>query len=332
MNQFLNQLAAAPSPFGALEPKRRTRSPLLGPKRRRRLIENLHLDSVCLRPEGWVYPADTPANRGENLSQSAISEATRRLNSHPSARNSSNFSSLLSEAVKALNPQLENNRVDFFFRVARTPTPLTGRVWNVCSLSTLQYSFGGPDGPWERAVYDWLESPDPATLPLQPDRGALGLCRKDSAFWLSDQSPLDLLASRNIKVGSADAAWAILRELALPGFETRQRRKEAMGLVAIEFAANRLQDGNHSGVAWKPTAIDALNFKGYCFLPGGPSDDHGLTWPLQQTLYRHEQRNGLREYVHPHIAVPAIEGGVRMVHLLGFLDADAETKWNSLAP
>lgn len=105
-----------------------------------------------------------------------------------------------------------------------------------------------------------------------------------------------------------------------------------MGLVAIEFPATLLQTTDTASQAWKPTAVDALNFKGYCFLPGKAADPHGLTWPLRKCLRRHDLRDGLREFVHPRIAVPALAGGVRTVHLLGFLDADAETKWNNLAP
>jgi hypothetical protein len=236
------------------------------------------------------------------------------------------------KAGEALNPLAPTGQCDFFFRFATTPKPLPARLWNVCSLNALQYSFRGAGSAWEKAVYDWLTSASPATLPVQPDGGAIGLCRAGSSFWLSDQSPFDLLAPKGIAIGTPEAALTVLCELALPGFETRQRRKDAMGLVAIEFSPDQLQDPGHAGQAWKPTAIDALNFKGYCFLPGKMVDVYGLTWPLQKCLQRHHQRDGLHEYVHPHIAAPALVGGARMVHLLGFLDADAEAAWNSLVP
>lgn len=182
-----------------------------------------------------------------------------------------------------------------------------------------------------KALHDWMTAPDPSGLPVQPDGGHFGLCHAASSFWLSDQSPLDLLAARGIASGTQDAAWAVLQELALPGFETRTRRQEAMGLVAIEFPASLLDAGSPSQ-AWKPTAIDALNFKGYCFLPGRSADNHGLTWPLQKCLRRHSSRDGLREFVHPHIRVPALVGGRRTVHLLGLFDGAARTKWDNLTP
>jgi hypothetical protein len=105
-----------------------------------------------------------------------------------------------------------------------------------------------------------------------------------------------------------------------------------MGLVTVEFPATHLRDLGKTAQAWKPTAIDALNFKGYCFLPGKSTDSHGLTWPLRKCLRQHDLRDGLREYVHPRISVPALEGAARTVHLLGFLDAAAEATWNSLLP
>ncbi|TDU81316.1 hypothetical protein EI77_00620 [Prosthecobacter fusiformis] len=236
------------------------------------------------------------------------------------------------EAGKALNPMIAGAGCDFFFRKASAFESLTGRVWNVAPLNALRFNFLGAGGVWKKAVYDWFTAAAPASLPVQPDGGLVSLCANGSSFWLSDQSPLDLLAAKGMKQGTQDAAWTVLRELALPGYETRGRRREAMGLVAIEFDAALLVDGVIQGGAWKPTAMDALNFKGYCFLPGKAPDPHGLTWPLLKILRRHSAKDGLREFVHPHIAVPALEGGVRTVHLLGLFDAECETAWNSLSP
>lgn len=327
MDRFLNQLITASGPFS------RPGLPTLGAGRRNRLVENLHLDGPDLRPAGWTYPASIPSGRGGNLLASAVAEATRRLDAHGKARDPAlSFSSLLHEVGKALNPiPATGGGCDFFFRAASPVARLSGRVWNVTSLAAMRYSFLGAGGAWKKTIYDWFGAAVPASLPVQPDGGTIGLCGAGSSFWLSDMSPFDLLASKGLAANSQAAAWAVLRELALPGYETAARRKQAMGLVAVEFDADRLEDRGNRGQAWKPTAIDALNYKGYCFLPGKAPDSHGLTWPLQKSLKKHEQRDGLQEFVHPHIAVPALVGGDRMVHLLGFLDAESEAAWDSLS-
>lgn len=326
MLTFIDALEAAGGPYF-----RRT-SPL-GSVQRRRLVENIRMESASLRPAGWAYPVNVPPARGGNLTPAAFAEATKRLDAHPKVRSAGlSFADLLEGAVQALNPK-GTTGYDFFFRVATPPTTLSGTVWNVCSVNTLQYSFSRAGSARLKAVHDWLDSPDPTDPRVpQPDGGMIGLCVPNGSFWLSDESPLDLLAGRGIPLGTTQAARAILQELALPGFETRARRESAMGLVAIEFPAALLQDGRTTAQAWKPTAIDALNFKGYCFLPGKTADHHGLTWPLANCLRRHSPRDGLREFVHPRIEVPALAGGARTVHLLGFLDAAAETAWRSLTP
>lgn len=325
MLSLLTELQRAPKPFSM-------RAAPMGGSRRSRLIQNVQMESASLRPPAWVYPSNTPLGRGDNLSAAALAEATRRLNAHAGVRSpGQSYSSLLQNAGQALNP-LSAGGCDYFFRSAQPPSPLSGSIWNVCSIHALRYSFTGAGGSWMRAAYDWMTSPVPSTLPVQPTGGKIGLCNTNGSFWLSDESPLDLLAARTVPLGTPDAAMTILQELALPGFETRKRRADAMGLVAIQFPAHCLQDLGITAHAWKPTAIDALHYKGYCFLPGRTTDRHGLTWPLQKCLRRHQARDGLREFVHPHIAVPAIAGGARMVHLLGFFDAAAEALWNSLAP
>lgn len=325
MLPLLTALQSAPKPFA---PKA---SPL-GSRRRVRLIENFQMESATLRPAAWTYPAQAPVGRGDNLSDTALAEATKRLNAHPTVRSPGlHYSSLLARAGEALNP-LTPTGCDFFFRVASSATGLTGTIWNVCSVRALRYSFPSSGVASLKAVHDWMTSADPAILPVQPNGGQVGLCRIGGAFWLSDESPLDLLNSRGIPIGTELAARTLLQELALPGFETQARRQDAMGLVAIEFPASCLTDVGLSARAWKPTAIDALNYKGYCFLPGRALDSHGLTWPLKKCLRRHDSRDGLREFVHPHISVPALAGGRRMVHLLGFLDAAAEAAWKSLTP
>lgn len=324
MDQFIHALKTAPGPYSCRP------NPALGRLRRHRLIENLELDAVSLRPAAWAYPEGLPAGRGGNLTAAALAEATARLDGHATARNPDlSFSDLLKLAGAALSPRAAHGGLDFFFRVALPATPLAGTLWNVCPLSSLSYSFKGAGTAWEKALHDWLTSPDPKSLPVQPDRGRISLGA--ASFWLSDESPLDLLAARGLAPGTQEAALAVLRELALPGYETRTRRREARGLVAVEFTAADLQDLRGSAQAWKPTAIDALNYKGYCFLPGRAGDPHGVTWPLGNRLIRHENRDGLREFVHPRIEAPALTGGRRRVHLLGFLDADAETAWHSLA-
>lgn len=325
MLSLLTALQNAPKPFSP-------RTALLGSKRRARLIENVEMESPALRPATWSYPVQAPTHRGDNLDANALVEATQRLNAHGGVRApGQSFSSMLLKAGEALNP-LSSAGCDFFFRVANPTAALSGTIWNVCSLHALRYSFTGAGGAWMKAVHDWMTATAPSSLPVQPNGGQIGLCRVGGSFWLSDESPLYLLTTRGIPQGSQEAAWTVLQELALPGFETRTRRQEAMGLVAIEFPAHLLQDLGLTAQAWKPTAIDALNYKGYCFLPGRTADSHGLTWPLQKCLRKHTPRNGLREYVHPHIAVPALAVGARMVHLLGFFDAAAEAAWNSLTP
>ena len=305
----------------------------MGRKRRSRLIENVHLESASLRPSAWTYPAQTPATRGDNLTPAALAEATKRLDAHGGVRAPGlSFATLLERAGEALNPISGAAGCDFFFRLASSPTALSGTIWNVFSLNALRYSFSDAGSAWMKAAHDWLTSSTPDVLPVQPNGGLIALCRAGGSFWLSDQSPLDLLTGKGIPLGTQAAAWEVLQELALPGFETRTRRLDAMGLVAIEFPATCLQDVGKTAQAWKPTAIDALNFKGYCFLPGRTTDPHGLTWPLRRSLRHHQQRDGLPEYVHPHIAVPALAGGARRAHLLGFLDAASEARWNSLAP
>jgi hypothetical protein len=325
MHNFLSALDSAPGPFSP-------RGTPLGSRRRERLIENIRLESASLRPTTWTYPSSAPSSRGNNLTSAALAEATRRLDEHGTVRTPGlSYSSLLLNAGEALNP-LSAGACDFFFRKANPATALSGTIWNVCSLHALRFSFTGARGAWSKALHDWMTSATPSRLPVQPDGGQIGLCRAGSAFWLSDQSPFELLRHRGLCPGSEDAAWAVLQELALPGFETRQRRKEAMGMVAIEFPATLLVDKGLSAHAWKPTAVDAMNYKGYCFLPGRSADAHGLTWPLRKCLRKHDSRDGLREFVHPHIRVPALDGDVRKVHLLGFFDGAARADWNNLSP
>jgi len=324
MQDFLRQLTSAPGPYS------QPRLPVLGARRRDRLVDNILLDAPALRPPGWNYPAGMPAARGGNLSDPILTEATRRLDAHPATRSGSlSFSTLLKEAGAALNP-LAAGSPDHFCRVdAPVPCP-PGRVWNVTTVRALQFSFTAR-GAWQKALYDWLNAADPASCAVQPNLGRISLGRPGSVMWISDQSPLELVAARGLGIGTQEAAWAVLRELALPGFETRGRRQEAMGLACVEFAADHLVDRGAVGRVWKPTAIDALDYKGYCFLPGRATDPHGLTWPLQKNLHRHENRDGLREFIHPRIEVPAIEGGKRTVHILGFLDPAAEATWHSYA-
>ena len=325
MLSLLTALQSASRPFSS-------RAAPLGSRRRSRLIENVQMESPTLRSPAWVYPPNTPLARGDNLSAAALAEATRRLDAHAGVRSpGQSYSTMLQQAREALNPIVAGG-CEFFFRTAQPPTSLTGTIWNICSINALRFSFAGAGGTWMRAAHDWMTSPAPSTLPVQPNGGKIALCNVGGSFWLSDESPLDLLAARALPLGTQDAAWTILQELALPGFETRTRRREAMGLVAIQFPADCLQYLGLTAQAWKPTAIDALHYKGYCFLPGRSADNHGLTWPLQKSLRRHQSRDGLREFVHPHVVVPALAGGSRMVHLLGFFDAATEAAWNSLTP
>lgn len=325
MQALLTALQTAPRPFSR-------RAAPVGSKRRARLIENVQLESTSLRPSIWAYPPGAPAHRGENLNAAALAEATRRLDAHAEVRRGGlSYATLLQKAGEALNP-IHAGSCNFFFRSAQPPAALSGTIWNVCSVNALRFSFAGAGSASMRAAYDWMTSPTPSILPVQPSGGRIGLGPTKSSFWLSDESPLDLLAGRGVPLGSQDAAWTILQELAIPGFETRRRREEAMGLIAIQFPADCLQASGFTASAWKPTAIDALNFKGYCFLPGRTADQHGLTWPLARSLRKHQPRDGLREFVHPHIAVPALAAGARTVHLLGFFDAAAEATWNRLSP
>lgn len=320
MQHFINQLRSAPEPYDRL-----------GVRQRSRLVENLLLDAHTLQPTGWCYPPGMPANRGGNITHAMLAEVTRRLNAAASGRTTGGtFSTLLNEAGQALNPLNAAGSPDHFCRVAASAPCPGDRLWTIIKLSTLQYSFTAR-GAWQKTLYDWLHAPDPASCPVQPKAGQIGLGPPGSLFWFSDQSPLDVLASKGLAVNTREAAMAVLKELALPGFETRKRQKEAMALVCVEFARNHLVDRGAVGQVWKPTAIDALNYKGYLFLPGRIRDRHGLTWPLQNNLRKHENRDGLREFIHPRIEVPALEGGRRTVQLIGFLDPDEQATWNSYA-
>ncbi|MCX6880779.1 MAG: hypothetical protein NTW21_44300 [Verrucomicrobia bacterium] len=273
-----------------------------------------------------------PFSRGGNLTPPVLAEAKRRLDAHAAVRAyGSSFSSLLNKAAEALSPFVGTGSPDHFCRVAPSVPCPSPRLWYVTTLSALQYGFAAR-GSWQKSLYDWLNAADPAACPVQPTRGMIGLGRPDSVFWLSDQSPLEFLAANGLAAGTDDAAWAVMRELALPGFETQTRRQAAMGLVCVEFAASLLVDRGNVAQVWKPTALDALNYKGYCFLPGRHFDPHGLTWPLRKDLRNHRCRDGLREFVHPRIEVPALDSGKRTVHLLGFLDPVAETTWHSHRP
>ena len=75
----------------------------------------------------------------------------------------------------------------------------------------------------------------------------------------------------------------IIRELALPGWETPKDRTQNLGLVAVQVPSAGLR-------LFRPTILDNFGLYSYFFLPGIPRNSFGLTWPLTNSLQYNSRR------------------------------------------
>jgi|GEM_PF-3252080 len=269
-----------------------------------RLLENFLLDVPSARSSTWSYPDHLPSDRGDNIVDSLLTLAESRI---AGLSSTGDFPDLLENVIQLVNPATSASPSYFCSSGGDQPLP-TEKIWHVTAIvSIFQFSFA-PQGliGSEALLRRWLAGNSVAAP------AALCLGAPGSLIWISDQSPLEMLSSEGVAPDSNEAAERLVQELALPGFELPEDRRRAIGILALEIPASQLENPDH---AWKPTVFDALNEKGYNYLPGHAADSFGKTWPLQTDYQQHYKRDGLREYVTSAIEVPTSQVNAHLIGL-----------------